>query len=176
MVENETDEAPAGTATLCGTAATPGLELVNVIEVPAAALPVSDTVVVKLLPPATEMVGWSREAIAAGITVTVTVLVTPPELRLRVTVLDVATGLVGMLTVPVDCPAAIETLAGAGTAAGFALPIVTVAPPAAGPVRENCNDTAVPPVTVEDAGVTEARAGWFAGFTVTVTVLVRHRS
>lgn len=71
--------------------------------------------------------------------------------------------MVQMPTAPEDCPVATETLAGAGIAVGFPLPIEIAVPLAAGPVKVNCNDTAVPPMTVEDAGVTEAKAG---GFTV----------
>ena len=56
-----------------------------------------------------------------------------------------------MLSAPEDCPATIGTLAGAGTAAGFPLLIEIAAPLAAGPVNVNCNGTAAPPGTVEDA-------------------------
>jgi hypothetical protein len=99
---------------------------------------------------------------AGGFTATVTVLVTPPQLSETVTAVDAVTTLVGMLKVPELCPAVTPTVV-AAIALWFELPIVIVVPAAAGPVKPNCKEAAAPPMTVEDAGVTEASAG---GFTV----------
>ena len=164
----EPDDFPALTRTLPGAGTAIEFELPIVISVVLADGAVKVKFNSTAVPPVTVAADRVTDPRAGGFTVTVTVLVTPPELNERVTVADADTALVGRVIVPDDCPAVTGIVVGGRITFGIELLIEIVVPLTAGAVKLNCKDTAEPPPTVEDAGVTDARAGFggFGGFTV----------
>lgn len=162
---------PAETVTEAGTVATEVLELVSVTSAPpAAALPVSVTVPVDELLPTTAVGESVREESAAGVTVSVAVLVTPAATPVMVAEVEDATPSVVTVNVAVLALAATVTLAGTVAAAVLELESVTARPPvAAFPVSVTVAVEGLPPTTLAGTSVTLVKA---AGVTVSVAVLV----
>jgi hypothetical protein len=159
--------APAGIVTLAGTTAD-ALELLNVTTAPApTAGPVKYTVFVDGgTPPANTAGDKASDDTAIGFTVSVDVLVTPPNAAERVALVRVATMPVAMLNCAEVAPAGIVTLAGT-TADALELVNVTVAPFAgAGSVRYTV-PIAVAPEATEAGYIPTALTT--TGFTVKVS-------
>jgi hypothetical protein len=120
---------PDGIVTLDGTDAAPGLALVRAtVMPPVGALPVSVTVPVELVPPVTVAGLRVRVESAAGLTVRVAVLLTPPAEAVIATGVWAATGVVRMVNVAVLLPYATVTVTGTVAIAKFALDRVTRTP------------------------------------------------
>jgi hypothetical protein len=161
---------PAATVTLPGTVATVLLLLRLTTVPPVGAGPLSVTVPVDGLPPATT-VGLSASVERDGaLTVRVAVFETPPAAAVMTGEAVEVTGEVEIVNVAVVCPAATVTDAGTVAAVVLLLLRVTTSPPAGAaelivtvPVEE------VPPVTVVGLRVSELTA---CGLTVNVALLV----
>jgi hypothetical protein len=125
---------------------------------PAGAGPLKVSVIVAV-PPDGMVVGLTpielkATAAAAGITVTVASLTTPPEPASEVTLVAVATVPVVTVKLALDCPAGIMYGEATGSAVMLPLPTNTCAPPAgAGPLNVKVSVTVAPEVTV--AGLME---------------------
>src|SRR5215216_2637788 len=149
--------APATTDTLVGTVATAVLLLESATTTPPdGAAPVNTTVPCEEPPPVT-VVGLraSDERVTAdgggatGETVSVAVLVTPPNDPEMVTEVDVATEAVVTVKAALVAPAATVTLAGTAATDGLALLRLTTAPPLGAPPVNVTVPCAVPPPATE---------------------------
>jgi len=149
--------APAATVTLAGTRAAAVLLLESATTAPPeGAAPLNVTVPVDDCVPPVTLVGFrvNEDSVTgggvAGFTVSVAVLVVPPNAALIVTAVAALTALVLTVKLAVVAPGATVTLAGTRAAAVLLLESATTAPPAgAAPLNvtvpvEDC----VPPVTV----------------------------
>ena len=128
--------APAATVTLPGTRAAPVLLLESdTTAPPVGAAPLNVTVPVDDCVPPVTLVGFSVNEDnvtgggAAGFTMSVAVLVVPPNAALIVTVVAALTALVPTVKLAVVAPAATVTLAGTRAAAVLLLESDTTAPP-----------------------------------------------
>jgi len=149
--------APAATVTLPGTRAALVLLLESATTAPpVGAAPLNVTVPVDDCAPPVTLVGFSvnednvTRAGAGGFTISVAILVVPPNAALIVTVVAVLTALVLTVKLALVAPAATVTLAGTRAAAVLLLESATTAPPAgAAPLNVTVPvDNCVPPVTL----------------------------
>src|SRR2546422_147073 len=167
--------APAGMVTLPGTAATPGLLLESVTNVPpAGAGPFSLTVPADDSMP---LVAFSVRSVSdegtEGITVSDAVCVTPPKDAEIVTEVVVPTGLVLTVKVAAVAPLGTVTLDGTVATPGLLLERDTRAPPlGAGPLSVTEPVDEFPPVTLVGFSVSEERVGADEGVTVSEAVFV----
>jgi hypothetical protein len=129
--------APAATVTLAGTRAAPVLlHESDTTAPPVGAAPLNVTVPVENCVPPVTLVGFSvnEDSVTggggAGFTVSVAVLVVPPNAALIVTAVVTLTALVLTVKLAVAAPAATVTLAGTRAAPVLLLESVTTAPPA----------------------------------------------
>jgi hypothetical protein len=164
-------EAPAATVTDAGTVAAAVFEEESVTAAPpAAAMPVSVTVPVELVPPSTLAGARVTDVSAAGVTVSVAVWVTPAQTAVIVTEVEEATPSVVTVKVFVEAPAGTVTEAGTVAAPVFEEDSVTTTPPAgAGPVSVTVPVELLPPTTLAGATLAAERAG---GVTVRTAVFV----
>jgi len=127
--------------------------------------------------PVTLSVTFERPAAhapAAGFTVKVADLVTPPELAVTVTDTDAVTGEVAIAKPALVAPAATVTLAGTvATAVSLLESVTTVPPEGAAAVSVTVPPTELPPVTFAEPRFSELKAGAGAlGETVSAAVRV----
>ena len=159
----------AGTITDDGTVAAALLLLRLTEEPPPGAGPVSVTVPVELVPPAT-VVGFKLSVLRAGaLTVSVAVRVVVPKRPVIVTEVDADTGDVVTVNVVLVLPAGTVTDAGTVAAALLLLRAISAPPTAAGPLRVTVPVELLPPSTLVGLRLIALKAG---GFTVNVAVRV----
>ena len=149
-------EAPAVTVTLAGTETTDVFALLSVTAAPPLGAPLVNVIVPRDVVPPTTEVGLTLTAdrlagvgVDAGVTVSVVVRLTPPNVAVIVTPVFAATADVLTLKVALDAPAATVTLAGTETTDVFALLSVTTAPPLGAPPVNVIVPCAVAPPTTE---------------------------
>ncbi len=137
--------APAGIVTVLGTVALDDLELTDTTTPPVGAGPSSVRVPMEELPPVTVVGESVRLVKTGGSIVSVAVEETPPWVAVMVTGVDVTTGVVLTVKVPVVAPAA--TVTDTGTVALVELePSVTTSPPVgAAPVNVTVPVEGLPP-------------------------------
>jgi hypothetical protein len=162
-------DAPAATVTLAGTVAAAVMLLDrDTTAPPAAAGPLSVTVPVEAVPPATVVGERVTDWRTAGVTVTLAGCEPAPYTPVMVAVVEEVSARVVTAYVAVVAPAATVTLAGAVATAVLLLERVTAAPPVgAGPFKVTVPVAAVPPTTLAGAMEFDCKA---TGTTVRVVV------
>jgi hypothetical protein len=139
--------APAATVTLEGGTALVLLEVSATASPPVGAAPVKVTVPVDEVPPITEVGETASVFGTGGMIVRVVVTVVPREFAVTVAVVDVATGVVAMVNVPVVEPAATVTFVGVVALVLLDERLMIRPPEGAAPFNVMVPVEAAPPVT-----------------------------
>jgi hypothetical protein len=168
--------APPGTVTLAGTVATAVLLLASVTTIPPlGAGPLRVTVPWDGFPPVT-LVGLrltpDTVTAAAGFTVSVADVVTPPAVAEMVADVEAVTNVVVIVKLALVAPAATVTLAGTVTAAELSESVTTSPPAGAGALRATVPVEELPPTTLAGLTLRAVRIGAEVGFTVSRAVRV----
>ena len=157
---NVADVCPAATVTVPGTIADELLDASAINKPPVGAGPLSVTVPVDDVPPATVVGFNTTDATSGDVTVSDALAVVEKAAAVIVDVASVPTGFVVTVNVAVVCPAAIVTVAGTVAAPLFEDVRLTTVPPAgAAASRVTVPVLDVPPTTDPGFSVTELMPG-----------------